>query len=216
VVLFASHTGNWEIAAAAAARLLEERHKKLFIVAKPMHDRGVEAFLSRLRSSLNVQTVRPEGVMAAAREVLEAGDVVAMPIDQVPDRASHGTSLSFLGNVALVDRAPATLAWRAQASVLVVAADREGAVHRVRVLETLRPPSKESAASARAWIDATTSRATFVLEAFVRRTPQAWLWLHRRWRAPRRAGAVSRASGSLPPPLLSRAGMRASSMDHHG
>jgi KDO2-lipid IV(A) lauroyltransferase len=184
VVLFATHTGNWELAAGAAARLLADRGKKLVVVAKPMHARGVDRFLARLRAALGVHVVPPQGAFSCARAALAAGDVVAMPIDQVPDRAEHGNPVGFLGAPALVDRAPATLAWRARATVLVVAAERDSNGHRVRVLETIDPPDGSRSAR-KAWIDATTRTATVRLDAFVRRAPSSWLWLHRRWKAPR-------------------------------
>ena len=181
VVLFASHTGNWELAAAAAARLLEERGRRLVVVAKAMRAQGVDAFLARLRRRLGVVVVPPRGALAAARRALRAGDVVVTPIDQVPDRAAHGVAVEFLRARALADRAPATLAWRARATVLVVAARRQAGAHRVRLLDVVPPPA--AFARPRALIPATTTLATAALHAFVRAAPESWLWLHRRWRA---------------------------------
>ncbi len=189
VVLFASHTGNWELAAAAAAKLLAVRGKKLFVVAKAMRARGVDAFLVALRARLGVEVVAPVGALGAARAALAAGDVVVLPIDQVPDHAGRGLSAPFLGETALVDRAPATLAWRAGATALVVAAERAAdGHHHVRHLETVAPPLEGE--NARVWIDATSLRSTAALERFVHDRPSAWLWLHRRWRAPRAIRSV--------------------------
>lgn len=187
VVMFASHTGNWELAAAAAAQHLAAQGRGLAVVAKAMHARGVDAFLVRLRRRLGVRVLAPLGAFGAARRALHAGDVVVMPIDQVPDRASHGVAVPFLCGSALADRAPAMLAWRAKATVLVVAAERDGGGHRVRLLDVIPSPARGAIVNPRAWIDATTRRATAALEAFVRRSPESWLWLHRRWRAPRSA-----------------------------
>jgi KDO2-lipid IV(A) lauroyltransferase len=189
VILFASHTGNWELAAGAAARLLSTRGRRLVVVAKAMHERGVDAFLSRLRARLGIRVIAPRGAFSATRAALAAGDVVVMPIDQVPDRAAHGLPVRFLHETALADRAPATLAWRSRATVLVIAAERVGEGHRVRLLETIRPP--EGRTRPRAWVDATTILATSALESFVLRSPASWLWLHRRWRAPRAARLVA-------------------------
>lgn len=182
VVLFASHTGNWELAAAAAARLLEARGRRLAVIAKAMSARGVDGFLARLRHALGIDVVAPAGAFAAARRALRAGNVVVMPIDQVPDRTEHALSASFLERMAFVDRAPATVAWRAGATVLVVAAEPTASGYRVTHLDTIAPAH---GTSARAWIDATTLRATAALDRFVREHPAAWLWLHRRWKAPR-------------------------------
>ncbi|HVH45851.1 MAG TPA: hypothetical protein VM925_26035, partial [Labilithrix sp.] len=140
VILFASHTGNWELAAAAAARLLAERQRRLAVVAKAMHARGVDAFLVRLRRRLGVDVVSPRGALAAARRVLDAGDVVVLPIDQVPDHPAHALPVLFLHETAFADRAPATLAWRSKATVLVVAAEQLGGAHHVRLLDVISPP----------------------------------------------------------------------------
>ena len=195
VMVFASHTGNWELAAAAAARRLSMLGRRLFVVGKPMRARGVDAFLARLRASLGVHVIAPRGAFAAVQRALSRGDVVVMPIDQVPDRASHGLGVRFLGEAAFADRAPATCAWRAGASVLVVAAERGSergeARHRVRLLGVLPPPPEGGRAGT--WIDAATADATSWLEAFVARSPASWLWLHRRWRSPRLGRGERRA-----------------------
>jgi KDO2-lipid IV(A) lauroyltransferase len=177
VVIFASHTGNWELAAAAAAQRLARSGRRLAVVAKRMHVHAVDRFIRCLRADLGLAVSEPTGALAAARRALAAGDVVAMPIDQVPDRAAHGTKVLFLGAPALVDRAPATLARRSGATVLVVAAERDGARHRVHVLDVLSPDADATAA------------ATARLDAFVRGSPASWLWLHRRWKTPSDAAA---------------------------
>jgi len=176
VVLFASHTGNWELAAAAAARFLRARGRRLAIVAKPMHTGWVDRRLARLRAQRDVAVIPPAGALAATGRVLAAGDIVAMPIDQVPDRAAHAIRVDFLGAAALIDRAPATVAWRARATVLVIAAT----AGKVRVIDVIPAPS--GADRAGPWIDAVSRRATAALEAFVLREPASWMWLHRRWR----------------------------------
>jgi KDO2-lipid IV(A) lauroyltransferase len=192
VILFASHTGNWELAAAAAAQWLGARGRRLAIVAKPIRSRGVDRFTLRLRAALGIDVITPRGALASAQRALDAGAVVAMPIDQVPDRAVHGSSVAFLGASALVDRAPATLARRAGATVLVVAAERDGAHHRVRLLDVLEPlargalrgPRRGAPLAPRECVIEATATATSRLDAFVRSSPEAWLWLHRRWRMP--------------------------------
>jgi KDO2-lipid IV(A) lauroyltransferase len=112
----------------------------------------------------------------------------------VPDRARHAVAARFLGETALCDRSPATLARRAGATLLVVGARREGASHRVFVLATLDARVET--------VDAMTRAATAALEAFVRERPRGWLWLHRRWRAPaphgRRRALSPRGIGTNP------------------
>lgn len=183
VVFLASHTGNWELGAAALAR-----HRRLHIVAKRLRERGFDVFMARLRARLGIHVIPPDGALAAARAALREGGAVALPIDQVPDREAHALRVPFLGAEALVDRAPATLAVRAGARMLVVAAEREGQTHRVKLLGALMAEADEPA---RRTIDRATREATRLLDAFVRRRPGGWLWLHRRWRAPRPCRSAS-------------------------
>ncbi len=188
VILSASHTGNWELAAAAAAA-----RWPIAVVAKPMSVRAVDELVAGLRARLGVRTIAPAGAFGLASRALARGDVVVMPIDQVPDRAAHGLRMPFMDQEALVDRAPATLAWRANATVLVVAAStpdgRDDGV--VRLLGVLAPPSEQE--PARDFIERTTREATTLLDRFVRQEPASWLWLHKRWRATPRRTSVTRA-----------------------
>jgi KDO2-lipid IV(A) lauroyltransferase len=149
-----------------------------------MRDPGADRFLARVRKRLGVGVLRPASALAAARRALASGDVVALPIDQVPDhpRGARAPRHTFLGQKAWVDRAPAVLAYRAKATVLVVASERTGDGNRVRLLARITPPTAEARPGA--WIDDAIVRSTAALDAFVRRSPEAWFWLHRRWRAP--------------------------------
>ncbi len=173
MVLATAHTGNWEVAAAAIA----ERYP-LTAVAKAMHVGWVDRFCRRVRTARRIAVASPLGAMATGRAALARGEVVAMLIDQVPDRARHALAVEFLGATAHVDRAPAALAAAARAPLVVGLARREGARQVLEVLAVLEPPAHPG----RAWVDEATRAATVALERFVRAYPSEWLWLHRRWR----------------------------------
>jgi len=191
LVFAASHTANWELVAAGAAHHLRARGHGLAAIVKPMSVHGVHAFCTYLREALGLSLLSPAGALAAARDVLSRGDALAMVIDQVPDRAEHGTKVRFLGADALVDRGPATVARTAHATLLVVAGRRDGRDQVVELLEEI-PPPEGAAGVARA-----ATSATLALETFVQNRPHEWMWLHRRWRAPRRGTSVPPAIARL-------------------
>lgn len=190
-VLFAvAHTGNWELLAYAAARMLKARGRRLAVVAKPIAVSGIHAFCTRLREAMGLVLLSPRGALAASNQVLEDGDVVAMPIDQVPDKRSHGTPAAFLGAEALCDRAPAVLARHTRATILVIGGTRARGCQHIAILREIRPEPREADFAVRATLEATRA-----LEVHVHETPESWLWLHRRWRDPReQAPNVSRLS----------------------
>jgi KDO2-lipid IV(A) lauroyltransferase len=185
VVVAASHTGNWDLAACAVARDVE-----LLVVTKRLHVRWLDRFWQRTRAAQGVRLADPSGALKRARETLARGGAVAMMIDQVPSAAKHGIVVEFLGRPALVDRAAATLAARAGAPLVLAASRREpGGEHVLHVLGVLLPPTR----APRAWIDMATVTATRALDRFVREHPSQWLWLHRRWKRldpPPRAGML--------------------------
>jgi KDO2-lipid IV(A) lauroyltransferase len=176
VVLAASHTGNWDLAACALARETE-----LLVVTKHLHALCLDAFWQTTRANRGVSLTPAEGAVARSLAVLRRGGSVAMMIDQVPDAPLHAVGVDFLGAGAWCDRAAAALAARAKAP-LVVAASRRGprGTHVLHVLGVFVPPARPG----RAWIDDVTVSATRELERFVHVYPSQWLWLHRRWKAP--------------------------------
>jgi KDO2-lipid IV(A) lauroyltransferase len=190
VVLAASHTGNWELIAYGAAQLLAKHGRRLAVVVKPQSVGAFHAFCMNLRKACGLVLIEPAGAFAAARRSLAAGDVIAMPIDQVPDRRRHGIAVAFLGAPALADRAPAALARATGATLLVVAASRDGRLQRGHLLAEVPAPVRHAnrdgsgEPTASEWIESATRTATRALDAFVGQRPSSWLWLHRRWRAP--------------------------------
>ena len=195
VVLAASHTGNWELVAYGAAQILAGRDRRLAVVVKEQSLGAFHAFCMNLRQACGLALLAPNGAMTEARRKLATGHVVAMPIDQVPDRARHGIEVPFLGAPAFADRAPAALARAAGATLIVTAGSREGRTQRVHLLAELAAESQDGA-TASEWITQATRQASAALDAFVLTHPSSWLWLHRRWRAPLEIGAPRRRTGA--------------------
>jgi KDO2-lipid IV(A) lauroyltransferase len=176
VVIAASHTGNWDLAACAIAREVE-----LVVVNKRLSIRSLDHFWRSTRMAHGVGLAGARDALRRARDVLRRRGAVAMVIDQVPDKRRHAIDVPFLGRPALVDRSPAALAAVARVPLVVAASRRdERGNHVLYVLDVRIPP--ERAAARRSWVHDTTVAATRALETFVRAHPAQWLWLHRRWK----------------------------------
>jgi KDO2-lipid IV(A) lauroyltransferase len=198
VVIAASHTGNWDLAACAIAREVQ-----LLVVTKRLRVRSLDRFWQRTRAAMAVGLAEARGALPRARAALRAGGAVAMMIDQVPASARHAVQAPFLGRVALADRAPAALAAAAGAPLVVAASRRDArGEHVLHVLDVLEPPRE----GRRAWIDDATRRATSALDVFVRAHPSQWLWLHRRWKRLDRAPRPGMLRTPCRTPSSSRAG----------
>jgi KDO2-lipid IV(A) lauroyltransferase len=196
VVVATAHVGNWDLAACATAHWLARSASPaaLHVITKRLSWRALDAYWQRLRASRGVALIDARRAYRAARDALDQGNMVAMLVDQVPERSSGVASFPFLGTPARHDLAPATLAARAGAPIAVALSHRcaDGA-HELEVIDVLDPPEPH-----RDDIVHATQRIATTLERFVRTHPAQWLWLHRRWKV---APADTRVAAlHLPPP----------------
>ena len=109
------------------------------------------------------------------------GNVVAMMIDQAPERFKGSARGSFFGRPCALDLAPSLLAGRLKVPLVAVFAARDTSGRQVlRLAGRASPPNPGE--PLRAWAEATTQQLNDWLEAQVRAEPADWLWMHRRWK----------------------------------
>lgn len=173
-VIATAHTGNWDVAACAVARAAP-----LSVVTKRLHVRALDAFWQGARRRRGLKLLEVGRAARGAESALRRGELVAMLIDQAPERSRGVARTTFLGDLAWVDLAPALIAMRA-GSPLVIAFPRRCAdgSHTIEVAKILEPPAVPS----RAWATQAMLEATRALETFVMSCPEQWLWMHRRWK----------------------------------
>lgn len=183
-VVATAHTGNWDLAACAVASVAP-----LWVVSKRLRVRWLDRLWQALRARRGVRLLDARGALDAGRKALDAGALVAMIIDQAPERASGVLVAPFLGQPARHDLAPALLAARSEKPFALALARRlDDGSHEVDVPLLLLPPPR----AGRPWAEDATQAAATALESFILRYPAQWLWLHRRWKdapalPPRRA-----------------------------
>lgn len=181
VIVATAHTGNWDLAACAAAQWSADQGStaRLHVVSKRLSWRALDRTWQRLRADRGVIVADALGAAAHVREALRRGDFVGLMIDQVPERGSGVATLPFLGAPARTDLGPALLAARGRAPLLVIFAHRgPDGRHHLELELALAPEDLRG----RGAIEAATAKMTAALEAFVRAHPAQWLWLHRRWK----------------------------------
>lgn len=173
-VVATAHTGSFDLVACAAAERVP-----LTVVTKRLSLGPVDRLWQWLRRGRGVKLATAGSAARAARQALARHEAVAMLIDQAPERARATVITPFLGQPARVDLAPALLAARAGVPLVVVLGRRTADGHHVAELAgVLEPPPR----AGRAWAEAAMRQATAWLDAFVRRHPAEWLWMHRRWK----------------------------------
>jgi KDO2-lipid IV(A) lauroyltransferase len=173
VLVASAHLGSWEMFAEVMAR----RKVKLTAVVRPLEG----AFNARVvegRRQAGVELVLQRGALRGMIKAVRAGRAVVQLIDQsLP--AEAGVFVPFFGRAASTTPALSMAALRTKAPVFIALAVREG--ERLRLLFEGPIPVPETG-DRRADIAAHAAQLTAILERYIRRYPEQWLWLHRRWK----------------------------------
>lgn len=178
-IALCGHYGNWDIMAVAQALHGFGAH----IITKEARHRGLNDFWMDIRRAKGVQFLGASNSAAALLRVLKRGGIVATILDQHRPRAS-GVEANFFGRPASTMRVAAALALRTGCPVVPIESWRdERGRHHIDFQAPLPVVRGESDAES---ILLTTQLYNDVIEGFVRRHPEQWIWIHRRWKSHRR------------------------------
>jgi KDO2-lipid IV(A) lauroyltransferase len=185
VLLFSGHYGHWELAALVQGYL----GMPLTLVARPLDNPVLERMLARLRTGSGNVVVHKRSAIREMLQTLASGGGVAIVIDQ--DAREAGVFVPFLGRLASTTPTLATLALRTGAAVIpVFCVPQPEGTYRIIYGPLCEVKSTGDRAKDVARI---TAECTAVLEQWVRRHPEYWLWMHRRWKTAPPGAADSRS-----------------------
>jgi KDO2-lipid IV(A) lauroyltransferase len=174
VLLVSGHYGNWELIAHMQGWL----GLRLALVTRPLDNPWLERRLARLRSLSGNVVIHREGAIKAMLQHLRRGIGVAIVIDQ--DAKEAGVFVPFFGRLASTTPTPALLALRTGAAIVpVFSVPRADGSYDVVYEPALRI---EDTGDRERDVARITAELTARLEVWVRRHPQVWSWMHRRWR----------------------------------
>ncbi len=170
VVVATAHLGNFELLADYCAR----RRVALTAVTRSLSGPLNEIWLSR-RASTGLRELPTRGSTSAMLAELRAGGNLVLLVDQnmLPKRAVFAP---FFGKLAATTPAPAVLAARTGAPVILAALVRH-ACGRYRTL--IEGPFRRGREET---TEGFTARLNAALEGMVRKFPDQWFWVHRRWK----------------------------------
>jgi len=174
VLFFTGHFGFWELHALVHALTLEP----FSVIARPLDNPYLNTLLERIRQRTGNPVIYRQGMMRPVMRTLQAGHGIAVLIDQ-HIQTRDAVYVDFFERPAATTSAIAALALRTGAPVVPCFALPLGAGRYRMVYEhPIEPPRGDSEDAVHEF----TQRCTDVLEMYVRRHPDLWLWMHRRWR----------------------------------
>jgi KDO2-lipid IV(A) lauroyltransferase len=174
VLFFTGHFGFWELQAIVHAL----RVRPVGVLARALDNARLNRVLERIRERTGNTVMYRRGTIRRVMRMLQAGEGVAVLIDQ-HIQSRDAIYVDFFDRPAATTAMVAALALRTGAPVLpVFALPLGGGRYRMIYEPPIVPPSGDSKDAVREF----TQRCTDVLEMYVRRRPELWLWMHRRWR----------------------------------
>jgi KDO2-lipid IV(A) lauroyltransferase len=173
--LLSGHFGNWE----RVAHLQGALEKPLWMVARPLDNPLLENLFRRLRESTGNRVVYKRKAVREIVKGLKEKKGIAFVIDQNFGEAGR-IFVPYFGRPAATTPALGSLAARLKVPILPVFSYPEpDGRYRVVYGPILDKPSSEDPDEAAREI---TAMATARIEEAVRACPEAWFWMHRRWR----------------------------------
>jgi Kdo2-lipid IVA lauroyltransferase/acyltransferase len=175
VILLTGHYGNWEILGYVLATLGFNTTS----IARPLDNPYVNQWLLGVREKKGQRILAKKGATEEVTQVLGGGGAVSFIADQ--DAGRKGIFVNFFGRPACTYKSIGLLAMEYQTPVVVGFARRvgDGFKFAVSVQEIIHPQQWQEQDDPLRYI---TQRYTAAIETFVRKDPEQYLWVHRRWK----------------------------------
>jgi Kdo2-lipid IVA lauroyltransferase/acyltransferase len=176
VLFLTGHFGGWELS--AFAHSLHEHWVN--IVMRPVDNPYLDRLIQRYRTMHGNKTVAKDDFVRGLLAAMKAGETVGILMD-TNMTPPQGVFVDFFGIPACTASGLARIALRTDAAVVPGFTIWDEAMGKYRLrfdpaVELVRTGDLE------ADIVANTQKFTKVIEDYVRKYPEQWLWVHRRWK----------------------------------
>jgi Kdo2-lipid IVA lauroyltransferase/acyltransferase len=174
VVAVTGHIGNWEL----LAQSIVQSGFPLTTFAKPLYDPRLTQLVNDMRTRQGMQVLwRGEGsVSKSILRVFRQNRILAFLIDQ--DTKVPGIFVPFFSQPAFTPSAPALLALKTGAPMVLGWHHRQGESHTIKIERYYFAPSGDLERD----VELLTTQWSLRLEQLIRQAPEQWVWLHKRWR----------------------------------
>jgi len=178
VILVSAHFGNFPL---LLGRLAVEGYKTCGIM-RPMHDARVERIFLKKREKYGVRTIYSQPRNECVNNTIAAlrnNELIFIPIDQ--NFGTGGVFVNFFGRQAATATGPVVLAQRTKAALIPCFILRQPE-DRHKIIFEPELELKEGN-DPRDTVLINIQRLTDIIEAYIRKYPAEWGWIHRRWKS---------------------------------
>ncbi|MGD8291154.1 MAG: lysophospholipid acyltransferase family protein [Desulfobacterales bacterium] len=175
LIIISGHLGSWEMGLLYACCILD---KPSLGVAKKFRFGPLNRRIHDLRTRFGLKIVYKKGAVPEMRKMLRHGGIIGLLVDQ--SRRSEGVEVTFFGRKVTATPAAAFLALRYKCPVLPIFCVRKA--NGQLIMEVKAPLEILQTGDLRSDLQTNTQRITDAVEEAVRRYPDQWFWIHKRWK----------------------------------
>ena len=173
VIVIVSHFGNWEL---MGARYTE--YGASTVIAFPQSNALTDKVITRYRTNAGMCIIFTGNAIKEIFRTLKGNGMVGFLADQ--DAHGEGVFIDFFGRPASTNRGPAVMALKTKAAIItsfiVREKDNTFTLHFEPEIPLVDTGDFE------ADVRKNTENWSAVLERYVRKYPEQWFWVHRRWK----------------------------------
>lgn len=178
VIAVSAHFGNFPL----ALTCLRQQGYRVNVILRRMRDDQVEEFLEKRRRKIGISFIHSMPRTACVDSSLKAlrnNELLFIQLDQ--NFGTAGVFVKFFGREAATATGPVVLALRTEAPIvpLFIVRGRDNR-HRIIIEEPLEIEKKDTQEET---LRFNIQKITSVIESYIRKYPQEWGWIHRRWKS---------------------------------
>jgi KDO2-lipid IV(A) lauroyltransferase len=176
VLITTGHLGNWEMLVLGFAALYEP----ISYLARPLDNPKIDEMLNTLRTRFGNNPINKTNSAMQAIRILREGGILGILAD-VNAHPREGVFVPFFGTAACTASGAAMLAIRSKALIYPTVCVWDSAAARYKFVHGSVLEPVQTGELKQDIID-TTALYTAEIEKLVRRYPDQWMWIHKRWK----------------------------------
>ncbi len=179
VLILTGHFGNWEILAA----VISLKGFPLWAVAAEQRNKKIDSLINEHRNLAGIKIILRDQANTAIPKIFKNGEMLCLLCDQ--DAGKSGIFVPFFGHLASTAPGPAVYSIRNSVPIVYATSVFRNGKYDF-YFERLNFPEKTGGFKNR--LKQITACHVNRLEQDIRRFPEQWFWLHRRWKTSPKKG----------------------------
>ena len=173
-IILTAHFGNWELLGAC---ILAHGYT-IRGITRQLRSRRLDAIVSSYREKVGWQGIDRDRSVREVLRCLNRNELIAILADV--DTRTRGIFVDFFGRPAYTPYSPVALALKTGAAILPTFIVRQPDDSHRAIVEA--PLILQQGGERDQDLLVNTQRFTKVIESYIRRYPEQWIWMHERWK----------------------------------